>query len=48
MGEALYTVWVGGVEVCDHYLPYAKAVALACQYEALEYEDVFFEQIKED
>jgi hypothetical protein len=42
----LYTVWVGGTEVNDFLLPYEKAVRLACEYEALDYDDVFVAQVE--
>ena len=32
MSEKLYTVWVGGVEVNDYYLPKDRAESLAQEY----------------
>ena len=41
----LYTVWVGGVEVNDYYLPKDKAESLAEEYRAEGYDDVIVEEI---
>ena len=42
-----YTVWVGGVEVNDHYLTKEKATALADEYMSDGYDDVEIEQINQ-
>lgn len=40
MDKAIYSVWVGGIEVNDHYLTRAGAVALAEKYSEDGYTDV--------
>ena len=45
MTEKLYTVWVGGMEVNDHYLNKEKADALAQEYIDDDYDDVIVEEI---
>jgi len=46
--DKLYTVWVGGVEVNDNYLPKDKADNLAEEYRQDGYKDVIVELIKKD
>ena len=41
-----FSVWVGGVEVNDHYLTEAQAKALAEQYRNEGYDDVSIEEVK--
>ena len=41
-----YTVWVGGVEVNDHYLTHEQALALAYEYD--DYDDVQIECVDAD
>lgn len=43
---AMYTVWVGGVEVNDHYLTLDRAKMLAFEYQIDGYDDVIIEEIK--
>lgn len=45
MSDKLFTVWVGGVEVNDYYLPYTKARNLAEEYISDGYDDVQIEEI---
>lgn len=40
-----FTVWVGGVEVNDHYLTEGEAKELAKEYEMDGYDDVVIEEI---
>lgn len=40
----IYTVWVGGTEVCDTLLPKEEADGLANLYRLQEYEDVCVER----
>tara|TARA_R100000388_G_scaffold63178_1_gene46104 strand:+ start:1208 stop:1354 length:147 start_codon:yes stop_codon:yes gene_type:complete len=42
-----YTVWVGGVEVNDHYLTQEKAVVLADEYKSDGYDDVQIEKVNQ-
>jgi hypothetical protein len=41
-----YTVWVGGVEVNDNYLPKEKAESLADEYKKDGYDDVKIEKVE--
>jgi len=41
-----YSVWVGGIEVNDYYLDYAKAQKLAEVYKTDGYDDVKIEKVK--
>lgn len=41
-----YTVWVGGVEVNDHYLDKDEAERLAKWYQSADYDDVVIEEIQ--
>lgn len=41
----LWTVWVGGVEVCDYYLPKIHAQKLAQEYIDDGYNDVLMEKV---
>lgn len=43
-----YTIWVGGTEVNDYYLPLEKAEALAQGFIDDGYDDVIVEEVKED
>lgn len=43
-----YTVWVGGVEVNDHYLTKGEAMDLADSYLKKGYDDVSFEKVSQD
>jgi hypothetical protein len=43
-----YVVWVGGVEVNDHYLPWAEAYALGMKFRADGYTDVVIEILGTD
>lgn len=43
MGKDMYTVWVGGAEVSQHYLTYAEAVDLAKLFKEDGYTDVVVE-----
>jgi len=45
MEEKKFTVWVGGVEVNDHYLTKANAEKLVTVYEDDGYSDVIMEEI---
>lgn len=47
MGNAIYSVWVGGVEVNDVYLTRTQAAHLANEYLADGYVDVFVVESKE-
>lgn len=48
MNETVFTVWVGGVEVNDHYLPTKiQADALAQEWRNKGYDDVAVEQVGE-
>ncbi len=47
MGNAIYSVWVGGVEVNDYYLTRTQAADVAKQYLADGYVDVFITENKE-
>jgi len=40
-----YTVWVGGVEVNDHYLTKEESEVLADSFKDGEYDDVIIEKI---
>lgn len=40
MNKKLFTVWVGGVEVNDHYLTLEQSEELAREYELDGYDDV--------
>lgn len=40
-----YTVWVGGVEVNDHYLSLQEAQALASEYKDDGHDDVKVEAV---
>ena len=44
--EELYTVWVGGVEVCDYLLTLEEAEQVAYNYRSAGYDDVFIEPYK--
>ena len=46
--EKEYTVWVGGMEVNDHYLTKESALKLADEYLAEGYEDVSVEKVSQD
>jgi hypothetical protein len=48
MGDQRYTVWVGGVEVNDHYLTKPVADILAQRYIEHGYDDVSIDEIEED
>ena len=39
-----YSVWVGGIEVNDHYLTHEQAKNLAFEYETDGYNDVVITQ----
>ena len=41
--EDLYTVWVGGVEVVDHYVNLKEAERIAEAYKEDDYDDVVIE-----
>jgi hypothetical protein len=41
MSEAIYSVWVGGVEVNDFYLTREAAATIAEEYSNDGYEDVY-------
>ena len=45
MKKDLYTVWVGGTEVTDHYVSKEKAERIAEAYEEDDYDDVVVEKI---
>ena len=45
MKEKLFTVWVGGMEVNDHYLTLEQAEELAKEYEMDGYDDVVMEEV---
>lgn len=47
MGDFIYTVWVGGMEVNDCYLTHAEAQKLANKYKRKGYTDVEIEQVFE-
>lgn len=42
-----YTVWVGGIEVNDHYLTKKEAENLAFKYKDAGYDDVIIEKIND-
>ena len=44
---ATWTVWVGGVEVNDHYLTHEEATELANQYRRDGYDDILVEDTAE-
>jgi hypothetical protein len=48
IGETMkeYTVWVGGGEVNDYYLPLKEAKQVAQYYKDNDYDDVVIEQVK--
>ena len=41
-----YTVWVGGTEVCDHYVDRREAYRIATRYESQGYNDVVIEKVE--
>lgn len=43
MPEKTYIVWVGGIEVNDHYLTEEEAKNLADEYLDDDYDDVYIE-----
>lgn len=43
--ENLYTVWVGGVEVTDHYVRLNTAERIKAEYISNGYDDVEIEKI---
>ena len=45
MEEKLYTIWVGGTEVVDHYVPFDVATRIADEYEDDGYDDVLIEEM---
>lgn len=45
MEEKLFTVWVGGLEINDHYLTEQEAHRLANLYRNLGYEDIVLDRI---
>jgi hypothetical protein len=47
MGNAIYSVWVGGVEVNGFYLTEIQAMLLADEYVADGYKDVSIRADKE-
>lgn len=40
-----YSVWVGGIEVNDHYLTYTEANEVFNEYIECGYDDVHIEQV---
>jgi len=46
MESKKYSVWVGGIEVNDHYLTYTEANQAFSEYVELGYDDVQIEEIK--
>jgi hypothetical protein len=47
MNETVFTVWVGGVEVNDHYLSAFEAEAIAELWRNDGYDDVVVEALRE-
>jgi hypothetical protein len=43
--KSVYTVWVGGVEVNDHYLNLSEAKAIEQEYLSEGYHDVSIEEL---
>ena len=46
MEKKLYTIWVGGTEVVDHYVPFDVATSIADEYKEDGYDDVLIEESK--
>jgi hypothetical protein len=46
--KQLWTVWVGGIEVNDTYLPFDKAYSLGWEYSRDGYTDVYITTIKDN
>lgn len=47
MTNSNYTVWVGGIEVNDTFMPKEEAVELANNYRKQGYDDVHIEKLSQ-